>query len=111
MHRSRRRNIEAPGRLRNDEHHGLGQQFAPDEDFLLIAAGEGADGGPRSRRTHIVVANKILGALAGNPPADPHAYRQRPLAIIAQQHVVDHVELRNQAHAKPIFRHETQSGA
>jgi ABC-type uncharacterized transport system ATPase subunit len=41
MHRPRRRHIQAAGRLCHDQHDRLAEQFATDQDLLLVAAGTG----------------------------------------------------------------------
>ena len=96
--------IHSTSGLGGDEQARVGSQFAGNDDFLLVATGQGLRRGLDRRRTDVVVLDEFRGEIV-HGFAVAHTLRRELLVIESiQHHVVGDRVLPDNAVLLPIFR-------
>ena len=101
--------IDAAGRLTDQEHVRAAAHLAADHDLLLVAAGEMRRAQPGQRRAHVEILHDAPDACH-----DGRAVRQRasvvaPVPVVAEDAALGGFEGGDEAHALAVFRDVAQA--
>src|SRR5690606_5885055 len=100
--------VEALRRLGNHEHVRLVFDLARQNDLLLVAAGKVARVLVDTAHAHVIALRKGLRMPVDGGEIDPATSRKWRRAIAAQHHVESDAAIEVEAHALPVFRHESE---
>ena len=107
----RRGDVNAPGRLRGNEHPAAPVKLPGDDDFLLIAAGEGADHNRLIGGRNAVIGDLSLRITAGGRPVlQQRAFGIGLFVVGIQQHIFKEPHTEDEAHALPVIGNTAHAG-
>src|SRR5258708_16668513 len=99
--------IDTPGRLTDDQHAGLAVQFAADDEFLQVAAGERVRFGVRAAFAHIEGRADPIGDGARSGRIDTARTHQPVLCrMTGEDYVLREPEAWDRAVTKPLLGNE-----
>src|SRR5260370_1509784 len=98
-----RPDIEARGRLTNNQAERAVVRFAGADELLLVAAGQGAGRYRRLFRTHVIVPHEPPRRRGDRRWRREPAARKRRFALVAENGVLRCAEFGDQCHAAAIF--------
>ena len=100
--------VDAPGRLRRDQHPRMLPDLAADDELLQVAAGQAARGRLRAAGLDPVLGDRRLREVAHG--AETHeAVAREPLPARGQERVLGQRHLGHRAAAQPLLGHEAEA--